>query len=73
MTKDIRSYIINNFKNDKKEVLKNAIEESISEKDEITLPGLGVFLEVIWENSDEALHETLLDIIMNRLKEEKNN
>lgn len=68
---DIRSYIINNFKNDKKETLKNAIEESIKEKDEITLPGMGVFLEIIWTDASDKLKEELLNIIMNRLKQEK--
>lgn len=67
----IRSYIINNFKNDKKEVLRKAIEESIKEQDEETLPGMGVFLEIIWNDSKEEQKEEMLDIIMNRLKKEK--
>ena len=73
INKDIRSYIINNFKNDKKENLRKAIEGSIEEHDEITLPGMGVFLEVIWEDSDKELQDKLLNIIMNRLKQEKKN
>ncbi len=68
---DIRNYIINNFKNDKKETLRNAIEESVKEKDEITLPGMGVFLEIIWTDAKDELKEELLDIIMQRLKKEK--
>ncbi len=71
MNTSIRSYIINNFKNDKKEELKKAIEESIKENDEETLPGEGVFLEIIWNDADYELKEKMLDIIMNRLKKEK--
>lgn len=71
ISKDIRSYIINNFKNDKKENLRNAIEGSIEEQDEITLPGMGVFLEVVWQDADKELQDKILDIIMNRLKQEK--
>lgn len=71
INKDIRSYIINNFKNDKKETLRNAIEGSIEEQDEITLPGMGVFLEIIWKDADKELQDKMLNIIMNRLKLEK--
>lgn len=67
----IRGYIINNFKNDKKDVLRKAIEGSIKEQDEETLPGMGVFLEIIWNDSSEDQKEEMLDIIMNRLKNEK--
>ncbi len=67
----IRGYIINNFKNDKKDVLRKAIEGSIKEQDEETLPGMGVFLEIIWNDSSEEQKEEMLDIIMNRLKNEK--
>lgn len=67
----IRGYIINNFKNDKKDVLRKAIEGSIKEQDEETLPGMGVFLEIIWNDSSEEKKEEMLDIIMNRLKNEK--
>lgn len=73
ISKDIRSYIINNFKNDKRETLRNAIEGSIEEQDEITLPGMGVFLEIIWKDSSKEFQDKMLDIIMNRLKEEKKN
>ena len=41
MNLDIRSHIINNFKGDDINTLKEAIEESIKNNDEITLPGMG--------------------------------
>ena len=47
---DIRSHIINNFKGDNKETLKSTIEDSIKDSDEITLPGEGVFFEIIWNS-----------------------
>ena len=43
----IRDHILNNFKNANKEEIKTSIEASISEKKEITLPGLGVFFEIL--------------------------
>ena len=55
MDTNIRYYIINNFKGDDFSTLKNAIEESIKEQDELILPGLGVFFELVWENADQEL------------------
>ena len=53
----IRDYIINNFQNDNEETIKNAINESIKEQDEVTLPGMGVFFEIIWQDSNESEKE----------------
>ncbi|MBR2246700.1 MAG: small acid-soluble spore protein SspI [Bacilli bacterium] len=75
MNISIREHIINNFKGDNYETLKQAIDESVSSQDEVTLPGLGVFLELIWENADMELKNKLIDIIKTRvekgLEEEK--
>ncbi len=66
----IKEYILNNFKNDSIEDIKIAIDESITSKDEVTLPGMGVFFSIIWENSDSSLKTQLLEIIENNLKKE---
>ena len=50
MNIDIRKSIINNFKDSDINEIKKSIESSINEMDEITLPGLGVFFEIIWKN-----------------------
>lgn len=68
MDVNIRSHIINNFRDDNVEVLRRAIEESIKEQDEIALPGMGVFLEIIWQGADEELKTKMLSIIENRIK-----
>ena len=65
---DIRRHIINNFKDDDINTLRNAIEESIKEQDEIALPGMGVFLEIIWTDASEELKQQMLDIIYKRVK-----
>lgn len=67
MNISIREHIINNFQNDDINVLRKAIEESIKENDEITLPGMGVFLEIIWKDSDENLKNQMLSIIEKRI------
>ena len=67
----IRDYIINNFKDDDKETIKKAIEESIEEKDEVTLPGLGVFFEIVWNKSNENEKDKILEILKNRFQNKK--
>lgn len=63
MNIDIRKSIKNNFKDSKLEEIKEAINSEIADKDEITLPGLGVFFEILWENSDESLKQKIINII----------
>ena len=62
----IRDYIINNFKEDDCDTIKRAIEESITEQDEVTLPGMGVFFEIIWLDSNEEEKEKILEKLKNR-------
>lgn len=65
---NIRSHIINNFRGDDVNVLRKAIEESIKEQDEIALPGMGVFLEIIWNDASEQLKAEMLRIIETKVK-----
>ena len=60
---DIRKSIINNFKESDIDDIKNSIEESINDKDEITLPGLGVFFEILWNNSDDVKRDYILQTL----------
>ena len=69
MNIDIRSHIINNFKDDSKNSLKEAIEESIYENDEITLPGAGVFFELIWKYASDEQKNDILDILEKAIKD----
>lgn len=59
----IREYIINNFKDDNENEIKESIEDSINEGIEEALPGLGVFMEIIWKNADNKLKKELIDIL----------
>ncbi len=60
---DIRQYIINNFKDDNEEKIRDSIETTIKFKDEDALIGLGVLFELVWQNSPEEEKEKYLDII----------
>ena len=67
MNIDIRKSIINNFKNaDINDILKS-INEAIKDNDEITLPGLGVFFEVLWKNSNKNEHNEIAKKIFNAI------
>ena len=68
----IKDYILNNFKNDNKEAIKEAIVESINSKDEVTLPGMGVFMEIIWNNATDDMKNEMLTILENNLKKKLN-
>ena len=63
MNIDIRKYIKENFKDTTTKEIRESIESSIKEKDEVTLPGLGVLFEILWTNSENDLQEKILDII----------
>lgn len=67
MELDIRSHIINNFKGDDMNTLKAAIEESIENRDEITLPGMGVFFEIVWQDANEEMKDEILNILKSRI------
>lgn len=63
MNIDIRKSIINNFKESNLEEIKTSIEESIRDNEEITLPGLGVFFEILWNNSDDTKKDYILQTL----------
>lgn len=70
MNIDIRNHIKDNFKDSDISEIKASIEASIEEKDEITLPGLGVFFEILWNNSDESSREYILSTLNTAFKSE---
>lgn len=70
MEMSIREHIINNFKGDDYNTLRQAIDESVTSQDEVTLPGLGVFLSIIWENADQELKNELIEIIKKRVEKD---
>lgn len=57
---DVRKYIISNFREDDVDDIKKSIDSSIESHDEDPLIGLGVLFEVMWNNSDNELKNTIL-------------
>lgn len=60
---NIRKSIKNNFKESKISDIKESIIEAINDNDEITLPGLGVFFEILWNNSDDIKKDYIIQTI----------
>lgn len=69
----IKDYIINNFKDDDVNTLRNTISECIYDDEEETLPGMGVFLMLIWNGANEELRRNILDTLYQELKKNSSN
>ena len=67
----IKDYIIDNFKDDDINTLRTTISECIMEDDEETLPGMGVFLELIWQGANEDTKKSMLDILHKEIEKQK--
>ncbi|MBR3209436.1 MAG: small acid-soluble spore protein SspI [Bacilli bacterium] len=65
---DIREYVINNFKGSGFDEISSSVRESVKDKDEVTLPGLGVLFELLWDNSDDNMRHNIISIIEKSLK-----
>ena len=63
----IRKYIIDNFKGDNESEIEESINDTIKEGLEEALPGLGVFMELIWNNASDKLKKELLEILKAQL------
>lgn len=66
---DIRNYIIENFKDDNIDKIKDSIETTIKERDEDALIGLGVLFELLWNNLSVEEKEKNLNNIRNSIKD----
>lgn len=71
MNIDIRKYIINNFKNDNINDIKNSIDKSIESRDEDPLLGMGVLFELAWINSNKEIKDIILNNIKKGIDERK--
>ena len=67
MNINIRKSIMSNFKDTSKNDIFESIENAINDQEEVTLPGLGVFFELLWLNSSKKKKEEIIDIISSSL------
>lgn len=65
---DVRKYIIENFKDDNTEKIKDSIETTIKFKDEDALIGLGVLFELLWNNLSPEEKDNHVKLIQQEIK-----
>lgn len=70
---DIRKYIIENFKDDNIEKIRDSIETTIKSRDEDALIGLGVLFELLWNKLNNEEKEKNLNYIRENIKNLANN
>lgn len=68
MNIDIRGSIKDNFKGASSDEIKASITSSINEGDEVTLPGIGVFFEILWQSSNDDERDFILKKLEQELK-----
>ncbi len=65
---NIRESIKDNFKDASIDEIKASIESSITEGDEVTLPGVGVFFELLWNSCNDEERDFILKKLESTLK-----
>lgn len=68
MNISIRNHILNNFKDASLEDIRQSIDDSVKDSEEITLPGLGVFFEVLWDSIEDGEKDKIVNTLYNKLK-----
>ena len=63
MNIDIRANVIEKIKNDDEQTIINTINESVITNDELVLPGLGVMLELFWNDLNDSEKMNIAKII----------
>lgn len=63
MNIDIRANVLEKIKNDDEQTIINTINESVITNDELVLPGLGVMLELFWNDLNDSEKMNIANII----------
>lgn len=73
MNLDIRENVINKIKDDNESDIVETINESINTKDELVLPGLGVILELFWNNLEDKEKMNIGKIVKRNINNKTDN
>ena len=68
MNIDIREKKKKKIKNDDEKTIIETINESVITDDELVLPGLGVMIELFWNDLDDNTKMNIANIIKNKVK-----
>lgn len=67
MDLDIRKNVISKIKEDDEKSIIATIDESVITNDELVLPGLGVMMELFWNNLNDSEKMNIANIIKNNI------
>lgn len=67
MDLDIRKNVISKIKDDDEKSIIAMINESVITNDELVLPGLGVMMELFWNNLNDSEKMNIANIIKNNI------
>lgn len=70
MNISIKEHIINNLKNSSDQEIRKSIESSL--QDEVALPGLGVLMSILWQNSNENEKKAYLNMLSQSINSSAN-
>lgn len=69
MDLDIRKNVIEKIKNDDEKTIIDTLNESVVTGNELVLPGLGVMLEIFWNELKDEEKENIARIIKEKVRE----
>ncbi|MDO4369436.1 MAG: small acid-soluble spore protein SspI [bacterium] len=69
MDLDIRKNVIEKIKNDDEKTIIDTLNESVVTGNELVLPGLGVMLEIFWNELKNEEKENIARIIKEKVRE----
>ena len=72
MDLDIRKNVIEKIKNDDEKTIIDTLNESVITGNELVLPGLGVMLEIFWNELKNEEKEIIARIIKEKVRETNN-
>lgn len=67
MNIDIRRAVIANLKEANHDMVEETVTDAVKEGEEKTLPGLGVFFELLWNSSNPTEKNKIIDSITTQL------
>jgi small acid-soluble spore protein I (minor) len=70
MNFDVRGAVLHNIQDMNQQELRELVEDSIAQREEKYLPGLGVLFEVIWKHSTPNEQEQMLQTLHSHLKQQ---
>ncbi|HHY03803.1 MAG TPA: small acid-soluble spore protein SspI [Thermoanaerobacterales bacterium] len=61
---DVRKLVLNNLAGSSKEEVEGYIQETIDNREDDALPGMGILFEVVWQKSDQNEKGSMMNKIM---------